>query len=103
MSDLRARIADALCAFLADYNNTGVVHLTEGVDRLLSLPGIAIVELPDAQQDNEFYQIWFTKCGNVLISKDQNKLIFKEWHRTPSDLRTLAAALLAAADSAEAQ
>lgn len=94
MSDLRARIADALCAFLADYNNTGVVHLTEGVDRLLALPGVAVVELPGPT--DVVFKRW------ISFPVDGQKVNYAGACVSPEDVRELAAALLAAAAAAEA-
>lgn len=111
MSDLRTKIADALCVFLADYD-TGHVHLTEGVDRLLAIPDVAIVELPTQARitktrDGEGWRR--ARCGkgdmqSSLVVDDRNGrvCVLDTWIPV-AKIPNLIAALLAAADAAEAE
>lgn len=90
MTDLRAHLTDALALEFRDdplspceITATFASHLA---DVLLRLPGIAIVELPEAHEDVRIYKrsIWI--LTNAL---------------TPGYAREIAAALLAAANAAE--
>jgi hypothetical protein len=76
MTDLHARLAEALAEVINGDDPWGCDDLA---DVLLSLDGIAIVELPDT----------FDRPG---VSPFQ--------HRPPSEMRAIAAALLTAANAA---
>jgi hypothetical protein len=78
MTDLRARLADALM----DGVGADELDAYQAADVLLSLPGIAIVELPE--------------LPGHLDPMNPNNRDFD-----PAKARELAAALLAAADKAE--
>lgn len=89
MSDLRARIADALREHHENLGTKiGVVdnywlHLADGV---LSLPGIAVVQLPNLN-------IW--PLAEISFGNNKSPM-------SPELARTIAAGLLASADAAEA-
>ena len=111
MSELRQRLADALREHLYEWDEdhwhcakceipvTGTedwaVHVA---DVLLSLPGIAIVELPEpmnlSRSDSTFPHDIVAYPGGVMDCDCDLK---------PSDARSIAAVLLAAANKAEEQ
>lgn len=120
MSDLRAQIREALRSYELDwtYDNKDLYDELAGV--VLSLPGVVVVELPGPQpgwwdcyedegdepdhdsygdQSGEFVvTTWRGHPGEVQISHQGEPL---EPVR-PTEARALAAALLAAANAAEA-
>lgn len=93
MSDLRARLTDALRERFPWMDYEGDV-----ADVLLSLPGIAIVELPTESWPNDLgvsvgCEVMASNSGHVWVGTDLD--LSAEY------ARTLAAALLAAAAVAE--
>ena len=105
---VRARLADALWERRA-YGS--VIGVQTAVDVLLSLPGIAIVELPDP----DYFDHWdipscgefngFESTGDAVVSVDITEDGIEAdtfGEMTPLESRLLAAALLAAANAAEA-
>lgn len=131
MTELRALIAEALWKQYA----SGLWHLAscshipkefgelgEGersywyryADVLLALPGVAVVELPDADDPDTWEYSGGTHSWTVPNGDDcsEDEQVFTSRHGdveigldryTPDDARQLAAALLAAANAAEAQ
>lgn len=105
MTDIRTRLADALQEAI---NNVpvGVPDATDWpshiADVLLSLPGIAILELPEVDLERGF----ITEPGMWSINLTERKTSMavgrdRQW--SPTDLREFAAALLATANAAEAK
>jgi hypothetical protein len=116
MPELRARLADALFNRLADYGIVDHDAASALVDTLLSLPGIAIVELPKpddtASGRNGEYAAWWGRYpdnnpqqpsrwrGHDVCA--QEGFVFEGTRQQkPTLARALAAALLAAANAAE--
>lgn len=119
MSDLRARLADALrkhrgfpahcvCGWESKdgWKSTSEKHEHHLAGVLLSLPGIAIVELPEPNSsrrpafDGKDDDRWFTPLGQVtrwgtLIQRSDGVTA------RPAEARAVAVALLAAANAAE--
>jgi len=102
MIDLRQRLADSLNKQLDLYGD-GISsgHMEMLVDSLLSLPGIAIVELPDG---SDVGQGW-TQFKNVVVGpggdiRDEGSAYPPVQHNAAT-ARSHAAALLAAANKAE--
>lgn len=118
MSDIRARIADAVLNRLADYGIDMIARdianaITETV---MSLPGIAIVELPEP--DSTRYEGDEHEPSDRLCWMPGDDFEVSVWNRgevqrdgygwgdikplSVAEARTVAAALLAAANAAEA-
>lgn len=105
VTDLRARIADALREHLIHYLSSPMIDFEGIADVLLSLPGIAVVELPEGHDvgppDEPCLQ--FTNVvawpGSGLL-QDESTLWPHRKHN-PTTARRHAASLLAAADAAE--
>lgn len=101
MSDIRARLAEALRkAMFEDPDWAFVGNPNQLADALLSLPGIAIVELPEADTDGRF-----RFRGSCYVYADpEDGLIMTQrgtTHGVATEARETAAALLAAAIAAE--
>jgi hypothetical protein len=104
MTDLRARLTDALAEHFG-ISKLGHRSIEEFVAGLSSLTDIAIVELPEinSQTNNSWYfddgsAVWFDNTGGVRV-----RGTIASGPRCLSDPRALAAALLAAANTAEQQ
>lgn len=124
MSDLRACLADALrehepfrinvdggwigCSCDGGFSRfTAAAHRSHLADVLLSLPGIAIVELPEptgsepATEDENGFVEWEYPHGAVQVF-DGGVIGWGRWHfEDATKLREAASALLAAANAAE--
>lgn len=98
MTDIFTRLADVL--HKQGYPYTG--QLSKAIDALLSLPGIAIIELPRPHLD----QSWrFNDSGEweyTYVRGDDEIVVSGTGSYTVSEARELAAALLAAVNAAEA-
>lgn len=92
MTDLRARLAEALQR--SPFRAGLYIPIDAVPDLLLSLPGIASVELPEKVDGPGEWTgpVWVSRAGNVRMGTSQ-------W--SPGRARELAAALLAAANAAE--
>jgi hypothetical protein len=114
MTDIRTRLADALKEHRSISRHTGVYCTCDGwkwspqvdwfqhlADVLLSLPGIAIVELPD-KSDEDGYFITFHPDVSVAVPEGRIDWLDGS-ERSAFEARKLAAALLAAANAAEAE
>jgi hypothetical protein len=113
MSDVRARIANALAAHAS--GEDGCIcgeddHLAfdywarHVADVLLSLPGIAVVELPEPEPESQQWcnDAWFVDVDGDI---DSTRPIWASMMRSrlsASGARRFATALLAAANAAEA-
>jgi hypothetical protein len=134
MSDIRTRLADALLEHAPHHKNNSVdlwvackcgngvryydrrKHVAHVADVLLSLPGIAIVELPEphgtahkASSAPPFAWSWQWRGFDIEAQRDcvgfrylSPPFDFDTPGLEPEDAREFAAALLAAADAAEA-
>lgn len=114
MTDIRTRLADALQEASGKWMTAEVENRDENLEQpyyvymaqaLLSLPGIAIVELPEEDEDagwSAHNSRWFSYVGEG----DDGRIGVRphlscDWLH-PAAARRFAAALLAAADAAEA-
>jgi hypothetical protein len=108
MTDIHARLTDALPKYLRllGISKDDAPNAAEYLaDALVSLPGIAIVELPEANSA--------TGCWSISTHKDlrveHGEVVqilprssgMTESYRSPDLVRKIAAALLAAANAAE--
>lgn len=110
MSDLRARIAEALRKL--DYETTGgdlasrsMMSFEHWADTVLSLPGVAVVELPEAMPrgQTEWPDDAAFRVGERSVVRVFGKAVRWGDSKYPAGhARALAAALLAAADAADA-
>jgi hypothetical protein len=111
MTDLRARLENALAEHFG-ISELGHRSIVEFVEALPSLPGIAVVELPEPDYENhwdipscgEFNGIRSTGDSVISVEIAEEGIephIFGE--QTPLESRLFAAALLAAANTAEQQ
>lgn len=118
---LRARLADAIAEALESNPSVDLtVPFARGrigfrvADVLLSLPGIAIVELPPMMEDRSNVAVsircqpmwtagdaWVTVNPDSSIEFEADEQYAYGTLRSPEAARTLAAALLAAANAAE--
>jgi hypothetical protein len=107
VSDVRARLARAVIYELFDEAGREE-HALRVADKLLALPGLAIVELPEPDPDIGSY--FDAGCGAIAhVSAGDVRLHSTAWisgphggiYRSPNKARELAAALLAAAKAAE--
>lgn len=110
VADVRARLADALlkhrgfpahcvCGWKSTdgWKSTSEKHEHHLADVLLSLPGIAIVALPEADEEGEW-------LNGDLVASARNRLRLyglDDSRLSSSEGREIAAALLAAANAAE--
>jgi hypothetical protein len=107
MSDVRARLTDALLEHPSteDGCRCGDEHLAYDywarhvADVLLSLPGLAIVELPKPRRSGAW--TIFATADPYIASSCERQVDDRDQFITPSEARRRAAALLAAANAAE--
>lgn len=115
MTDIRTRLADTLAEFMpeSDGGQDGSLNLRIA-DALLSLPGIAIIELPELMGDRSHVAdsirnqaMWTTGDSWATLNPDTTVEFESDGQKVygtlagPADARTLAAVLLAAANAAE--
>jgi hypothetical protein len=105
MTDIRARLANAIAAELEIRRGTVETWGAHIADVLLSLPGIAIVELPEPYPDETVHQYWAPEPGQQIGVADIGIVRIEATARWRSvdvpTARAHAAALLAAANAAE--
>jgi hypothetical protein len=99
-TDLRAHLTDEI----QKLRLAKVLTSEELADRLLSLPGIAIVELPEPESstDTHDHQVWHFPHYISGWNGEFPGVMDCDAEMDPSVARSIAAALLAAANKAEA-
>lgn len=105
MTDIRTRLADALAAELEIRRGTVQTWGAHIADVLLSLPGIAIVELPELDNHWAKYRAVEVAENLKVVARRSDVLVEDEECLISYRLRVaraLAAAILAAANAAEA-
>lgn len=100
MTDIRARIAGALCNRLADLDVSGCRYVADNLtETLLALDGVAIVDTALESWPNDFGVSF--ECCDVMATKTGRVLVGHDLDVSPDYARDLAAALLAAAVQAQ--
>jgi hypothetical protein len=104
MSDVRARIVDALRENLIHYLSSPMIDFEGIADVLLSLPGIAITELPEVDDTDPDGCVWFSDGSDpgTVGAYPGVKVVHGIWEWTPEQARVVSAQWLAAANAAEA-
>jgi hypothetical protein len=105
MGDVREWIAEAIAAEIDEHDYEDDDEKRAQVayhfaDVLLALPGVAIVELPEADETGNY---WYAYRSNYVFAADDGLVITRHGTTfgTSTEVRTIAAALLAAANAAE--